>query len=72
MSTREPASYLISGYPHPLDREVEVPPVLCPKSLPLFAFSIIITRIDFLRRSCTNDYRTTKRQSELCMIKIVV
>lgn len=26
----------------------------------------------FLRRSCTNDYRTIKRQSELCMIKIVV
>ena len=39
---------LFSWYPHPLDREVEVPPVLCPKSLPLFALSIITT-MNFVR-----------------------
>lgn len=43
MSTREPASYLISGYPHPLKRELEVPPERYPMSLPLVTFSIIIT-----------------------------
>lgn len=41
MSTRELASCSISWYPNPLDREVEVPPILCPKPLLLFAFSIV-------------------------------
>ena len=53
MSIRELASCSILGYPHPLDREVEVPPVLCTKSLLLFAFSIIIT-MDFVR-ICGHD-----------------
>ena len=53
MSIRELASCSILGYPHPLDREVEVPPELCPKSLLLFAFSIIIT-MDFVR-ICGHD-----------------
>lgn len=48
MSIRELAFCLISRYPHPLNRELEVPPVLCPKSLLLFAFPIIIT-MDFVR-----------------------
>lgn len=43
MSTGEPAFCLISWYPHHLNRELEVPPERCPMSLPLFAFSIIIT-----------------------------
>lgn len=53
MSTRELASCSISWYPHPLDREVEVPPILCPKPLLLFALSIIMT-MDFVR-ICGHD-----------------
>lgn len=53
MSTREAATCLISGYPHPLNRELEGLSERCLMSLPLFSFSIIIT-MNFVR-ICGHD-----------------
>ena len=65
MSTRELASCSISWYPNPLDREVEVPPILCPKPLVVFDLAMMhLAKLPILVHDSLRKSKRTKFEQE--------